>query len=144
MNTVRKTIAGVALAGAALTGGAVGATLIGGTANAAVSPTTATTSTAATDQSAPAAPEQGAQGAPDPSRGGHQANGITEELLTGDTATKATAAAEAAVPGGTVERVETDAEGATYEAHMTKADGSHVTVKLDADFKVTATEEGHG
>jgi len=31
-------------------------------------------------------------------------------------ADKVTAAAEAAVPGGTIRRVETDAEGATYEA----------------------------
>ncbi|MEO7289481.1 MAG: hypothetical protein ABI140_21420, partial [Jatrophihabitantaceae bacterium] len=33
------------------------------------------------------------------------------------------AAALKAVPGGTVYRVETDAGDATYEAHMTKADG---------------------
>ena len=79
----------------------------------------------------------------DPSKGGHVANGITEALLTGDTATKAEAAALAAVPGGTIRRVETDAEGATYEAHMAKADGSQVTVKLDASFKVTSIETGH-
>ena len=36
-------------------------------------------------------------------------NGITETLLTGDTAKKAKAAALAAVPGGTIERVETNA-----------------------------------
>ena len=81
---------------------------------------------------------------PDPSKGGHTANGIIEALLTGDTATKVTAAAQAAVPGGTVQRVENDAEGATYEAHMTKSDGTEVTVKLDSSFKVTATEVGHG
>jgi hypothetical protein len=79
----------------------------------------------------------------DPTKGGHVgANGVKEVLLTGDTATKATAAALAAVPGGTIERVETDAEGATYEAHMTKADGSRVTVKMDANFNVTSTEDG--
>jgi uncharacterized membrane protein YkoI len=50
------------------------------------------------------------------------------------------AAALAAVPGGTIQRVENDAEGATYEAHMTKADGSHVTVKLDASFNVTSID----
>ena len=33
-------------------------------------------------------------------------------------------------------RAETDAQGATYEVHMKKADGSDVTVKLDANFKV--------
>ena len=75
----------------------------------------------------------------------HQANGITETPLTGDDLAKATAAAHAAVPGGTIERVETDAEGATYEAHMTKADGTEVTVKMDANFTVTGTETGgHG
>jgi uncharacterized membrane protein YkoI len=75
-------------------------------------------------------------------KGGHQANGITEQLLTGDTAARAEAAAIAANPGATVERVETDAEGAAYEAHIRKADGTTVTVKLDASFNVTATESG--
>jgi hypothetical protein len=31
-----------------------------------------------------------------------------------------------------------------YEAHMTKADGTEVTVKLDKNFKVTAVESGMG
>jgi uncharacterized membrane protein YkoI len=70
------------------------------------------------------------------------ADGITETLLTGDTADKVTAAAKAAVPGATIQRVENDAEGATYEAHVQKADGSLVTVKLDASFKVTSVEDG--
>jgi len=48
------------------------------------------------------------------------ANGTKEELLTGDTADKVKAAALAAVPGGTIQRVETDAEGSPYEAHMTR------------------------
>ena len=81
----------------------------------------------------------------DPSKGGHVGkNGVKEELLTGETADKATAAALAAVPGGKIDRVETDAEGAAYEAHMTKPDGSHVTVTFDANYQVTATEDGHG
>ncbi len=46
------------------------------------------------------------------------------------------------MPGATVERVENDAEGATYEAHMVKADGSHVTVKINADFSVKTIENG--
>jgi uncharacterized membrane protein YkoI len=58
--------------------------------------------------------------------------------------TKATAAAKAAVPGATVERAETDADGAKYEVHMKKTDGSEVTVKLDANFKVTGTVTGRG
>jgi uncharacterized membrane protein YkoI len=77
----------------------------------------------------------------DHSKGGHQANGITEQLLTGDTAARVEAAAIAAHPGATVQRVETDAEGAAYEAHIRKADGTTATVKLDASFNVTATEE---
>src|SRR5262249_36025369 len=43
-----------------------------------------------------------------------------ETLLTGADADGARAAALSAVPGGTVDRVETDADGAVYEAHMTK------------------------
>jgi len=69
---------------------------------------------------------------------------MKEVLLIGDEAVKAKAAALAAVPGGAVQRVENDAEGATYEAHMTKSDGARVTVKMDANFKVTGTEAGPG
>jgi peptidase YpeB-like protein len=79
----------------------------------------------------------------DPTKGGHVgANGVVEKLLTGTAADKAKAAALAAVPGGTIERVENDAEGAVYEAHMVKSDGTHVTVKMDANFKVTGIETG--
>jgi hypothetical protein len=94
----------------------------------------------------PAAANMAAIGtATDPTQGGHVgANGVVEKLLTGTTADKAKAAALAAVPGATIERVENDAEGATYEAHMVKSDGSHVTVKMDANFKVTGIETGPG
>ncbi|MFN2624898.1 MAG: hypothetical protein ABR520_02295 [Mycobacteriales bacterium] len=67
-----------------------------------------------------------------------------ETLLTGSNAAKARAAALKAVPGATVERVETDAEGAAYEAHVRRADGSRATVKLDKDFSVTSVEECTG
>jgi hypothetical protein len=135
MNRIRQAVIGAALAGTALTGGAVGAALLNGTANAQTADSTTT---------APAATAPDGQPPHDPSQGGHMANGITETLLTGDTAAKVKAAALAAVPGGTVERVENDAEGSPYEAHMVKADGSHVTVKVDSDFKVTGTETGPG
>jgi uncharacterized membrane protein YkoI len=74
--------------------------------------------------------------------------GMHETPLTGADAEKATAAAQAAVPGGTVLRVETDSEG-TYEAHVRKTDGTEVEVKMDKDFNVTSVEEftgrgGHG
>ena len=72
------------------------------------------------------------------------AHGPGETVLTGSTAAKVTAAAKAAVRGATVIRVETDSDGATYEAHMQKADGSFVTVKIDKNFKVTSTISGFG
>jgi len=71
-------------------------------------------------------------------------HGPGERLLTGSDADKATAAAEAAVPNGTVIRVETDSDGATYEAHMQKADGTFVTVKMDGSFNVAGTQDGFG
>ena len=72
-------------------------------------------------------------------------NGQREELLTGDTAEKVKAAALKAVPGGTIQRVETEVDGnGVYEAHMTKSDGSRVTVFFDANFNLTSTEEGRG
>jgi hypothetical protein len=49
-----------------------------------------------------------------------------------------------AVPGGTVYRVEADSGNAAYEAHMTKADGTEVTVKFDSSNNVTGVEVGIG
>ncbi|MEZ5118080.1 MAG: hypothetical protein R2737_17610 [Candidatus Nanopelagicales bacterium] len=66
--------------------------------------------------------------------------GPGETLLEGDTADKVTAAAQAELPNATIERVETDSDG-VYEAHAIKADGTHVVVKVDADFQVTGVEE---
>jgi uncharacterized membrane protein YkoI len=66
-----------------------------------------------------------------------------ETVLTGDAASKVTAAAKAKVPGATIERVETDADGhAAYEAHMVKADGSRITVYVNKQFEVVGTEDG--
>jgi uncharacterized membrane protein YkoI len=77
------------------------------------------------------------------SRGAFGGQRSEETLLTGDAASKVSAAALAKVPGGTIERVETDGDGnAKYEAHMTKADGSRVTVYVNADFKVVSVEFG--
>jgi hypothetical protein len=66
--------------------------------------------------------------------------GAGETALTGTTAQKVTAAAQAAVPGGTVLRVETDSDGSPYEVHVRKSDGTEVTVKVDKSFKVTSIE----
>ena len=66
-----------------------------------------------------------------------------ETLLTGDTAAKVREAALAKVSGGTIERVETDADGnAAYEAHMTRSDGSRVTVYVNKSFEVVGTQNG--
>ncbi len=137
MQSAKKLAFGAALAAATLTGGAVGAAVLGGTASAQSATDSSTASSAPATAPDNAPPPRGDHGG-----GTHTANGITEQELTGDDAAKATAAAQAAVPDGTIDRVETDAEGATYEAHVTKADGSRVTVKLDASFNVTSVEDG--
>jgi len=64
-----------------------------------------------------------------------------ETLLTGDAEAKVRAAALAEVAGGTIVRVETDADGnAAYEAHMTKSDGTPVTVYVDKSYNVVSVE----
>ncbi|MDQ0118062.1 putative membrane protein YkoI [Pseudarthrobacter defluvii] len=127
--TMKSTLAGLALA-AAIGGGALATTAL--PANAATTDSSQSSTSQSTTQDQPR----------DESKGGHQANGITETLLTGDTATKVTDAALAANPGATIQRVENDAEGAAYEAHIIKADGTRATVYLDASFTVTSTDAG--
>jgi uncharacterized membrane protein YkoI len=64
-----------------------------------------------------------------------------ETLLTGTTEEKVRAVALDEVPGGTIVRVETDADGhAAYEAHMTKAEGTPVTVYVDTSYNVVSVE----
>jgi hypothetical protein len=66
-----------------------------------------------------------------------------ETPLTGEALAKVTALAKAKVPGGTVVRVETDADGnAAYEAHMVKADGTPVTVYVNKAFDVVSVQSG--
>jgi hypothetical protein len=66
-----------------------------------------------------------------------------ETLLTGDAAAKVRELALAKVSGGTVIRVETDADGnAPYEAHMDKSDGTPATVYVDKDFNVVSVDSG--
>jgi outer membrane lipoprotein SlyB len=70
------------------------------------------------------------------------ANGQQEQPLSGDTAAKVKAAAEAKVSGGTVERVETDVDhGSPYEAHVRKSDGTELEVLVNKDFQVTAVNQ---
>jgi hypothetical protein len=93
------------------------------------SSSTATTTTTTPSQTAP------------PSSGqpfGRQRS--DETALTGDALAKVTAAAKAKVPGGTVVRVETDADGhATYEAHMLDASGNPITVYVNSSYEVVST-----
>lgn len=146
MNPIRKAIIGSA-AILTLAGGAAGLALTGTASAASDSGSTDTTVVADDAATTPPADGQAPQGgrphggAP---AGPHQANGITEEVVTGDTATSVEAAVTAAYPDATIERMETDAEGAAYEAHITQADGSDLTVKLDASFAITDTVQGHG
>lgn len=107
-----------------------------GIASAATGNSSSTTSTPAA-AAAPAAPPGANGGAPC----GHQRS--DETLLTGDALAKVTAIANSKVPGGTIVRVETDADGhAGYEAHMVKADGTPVTVYANTQFEVVSVESG--
>ena len=125
-------IGGGLLATGVITGAIIGGTVLSSAASSSPSPTAPSSSSS----SAP-----GANGAPNrqspPFRG-------DEKAVSADVAAKLEAAALKAVPGGTVYRVETDGDGDAYEAHMTRADGSPVTVKFDANFAVTEVQEGMG
>jgi uncharacterized membrane protein YkoI len=129
LSKVRKT----ALALAALGAIAFGASAIAGAADNGSS--NSKSSGSATQQNS-AAPQQNTGAAPRQHPG--------ETLLAGDTAEKVRAAALKKVPGATIIRVETDAEGSPYEAHMRKSDGSEVTVKVDKDFSATSVEDFGG
>jgi hypothetical protein len=70
------------------------------------------------------------------------ANGQRERALSGDVADKVRAAALAEVDGGTIERVETDADhGSPYEAHVRKSDGTELEVLVNKSFEVTAVNQ---
>lgn len=114
LDSTKKTIAILTAAGC------LGA---GGWALAADSSPTATTSAIQTAQAQYGAPQ-----------------GMGQEQVTGATADKVKAAVVAKLPGATVLRVEKDAAG--YHAHVTKADGTHARVVVDANFAVTAVQEG--
>lgn len=136
-NTVSRRYKGVV--------GALGLLLAGGLAGGVLA---ATSSASAADTATPAAaaPAAAAPAAAGPGAPADTATPVRpgEKALTSANVATAKAAALKAVPGGTVYRVETDADGATYEAHMTKADGTHVTVKFDKSFTVTSIQDGMG
>jgi uncharacterized membrane protein YkoI len=120
---------------------ALGALALGGSALADAA--TSSSSTTGSSSSGSSTTQQQPQGRPprDPTKpGGHRgANGQVEQALPSDVAAKVKAAAEAKVPGGTVERVETDVDhGSPYEAHVRKSDGTELEVLVNKDFAVTA------
>ena len=117
MDTIKKSLAGLVLLAAFALGGAA----IAGAADSDSSSNAAATETSKRNDQAP---RQRAD----------------EELLTGETAEKVRAAA-LAKEAGTVDRVETDGDGnAKYEAHITKADGSRVTVYVNEQFEVVGVD----
>jgi len=116
------TIAGLSIA-AVITGGALAAGALP-----ALAETMSATSVAATTA--------------DAAEVGHEANGVLEAELTSDAAAQVEAAVRAAYPGVTIERLENDAEGAAYEAHIVQADGARATVQLDGTYAVTGLETG--
>ena len=118
-------ITALALGGSALAGAASGGSGSSG-------------SNGSGNNSLPARPQHGG-----PGQAGVPPQRPDETLLTGDTAGKVRAAALAKVSGGTIDRVETDADGhAAYEAHMTRSDGSRVTVYVNKSFEVVGTQNG--
>jgi hypothetical protein len=117
-------------------GGALAAT------SSSTTPTTTTPSSTAPSATTtqPTAPAAGASAPAQSSTPVRTDEKATTATITATLKTKALAA----VPGGTVNRIETDAGDATYEAHMTKSDGTLVTVKFDTNLNVTAVESGMG
>jgi uncharacterized membrane protein YkoI len=122
MNKVWRTWAGV---GVLATGGLAGAAVAAGAGSSAKTATTTTAASTTVGHS------------------GHAA----ETPLTGDVLAEVTAAAIAKA-GGTVDAATTETvssnPAAAYEAHVTKSDGTHVTVILDKDANVLGVETGRG
>jgi hypothetical protein len=118
------------LAAGVISGGVLASALSASASTSAASGSTATSATS------------GDARAPGP--GGARPVRSDEKSVPSATAAALRAAALKAVAGGTVYRIETDAGDGVYEVHMTKADGSLVTVKFDKNLKVTKVESGMG
>ncbi len=150
--TPRRRNGRMALGAGLLAAGAIAGGVLAGTmsASAETTPTPSATSSSGTASRADdRTATKGADGQPGTRAQGGDRHGSTpvrddEKALSTADAEKVTAAALKAVPGGTVYRVETDSGDGEYEAHMTKADGTEVTVKLDADFAVIEVQDGMG
>ena len=101
----------------------------------------ASAATSGSDTAVPAAARYGTTGQAPSGAGQGRSD---ETVVTGTKADTLRAAALKAVPGGTVDRIETDAGDAAYEVHMTKSDGTKVTVKFDENLAVVRVEDGMG
>ena len=125
---------------ALVAGGVLAGGILAGTLTASADDSTASPSATAATEGLP-----GSRAPGDPA----QPQRPDEELLTGSTAQQVKDAALAEYPGATFVRVETDSDG-VYEAHVTKADGTPLTVELDKSFAITGEEQlgaggpGHG
>jgi hypothetical protein len=104
----------------------------------------AATSNGTTKPSGAPTGESGTPGKPPANANGSAPVRSDEKPVSAAITAELTKKALAKVPGGKVYRVETDAGDAAYEAHMTKADGTEVTIKFDKNLNVTAVETGMG
>jgi len=132
------------LAGGAIVGGIAAASLTAG----AATTTPSAPSSSSSSGSGSSSSGSGTGTTPQPPAGGHDHGSAPirsdEQAVSAATAATLKAAALKAVPGGTVYRIETDAGDGVYEAHMTKADGTEVTVKFDKNLAVIKVEAGMG
>ncbi len=137
-STSRRRIKGAGLLAAGLVAGGVMVGAVGASAASTSSSTpTSYSSSASIGTSTESRPAGPANHGPAPVRS-------DEKSLSASLTSALTTKAKAAVPGGTVYRVESDSGDATYEAHVTKSDGTEVTVKFDKNLAVTGVETGMG
>jgi hypothetical protein len=138
----RRVIKGVAAAGliaAGAIGGGIAASTLAASADPTTTPTTSSTASSTPDGNSSTGGDAGRQGI-----GGSKPVHSDEKPVSAADEATLKAAALKAVPGGTVVRIETDSGDAAYEAHMTKADGTVVTVKFDANKALVGVEDGMG
>src|SRR3954468_200230 len=124
---------------AALAAVAVGASAVAGAATGGAGSGSGQPSAAPQGYGAPPGAPPAGYGAPQGAPRAGMPQHKPETPLTGDTAAKVKAAASAKVPGGTIERVETDSDhGSPYEAHVRKSDGTELEVLVNKQLEVTA------
>jgi len=129
MHTTPQRLPRTAALGAVVLGLGVGSYGIASAASGSGSSSTTTTTATTPPSAAPAAPQ------------GWGVQRSDETLLTGDALTKVTAVAQGALPGATIVRVETDADGnAKYEAHVVRSDGTLATVYVDESFQLVRVD----